>query len=241
MNILGFNVYWQDFAPLILFKIFRSLKMRNQDGKWIAQIDSHHIDSYSQYNEDLMVDAILGLKESGFYVDIGANDPVIANNTERFYKKGWKGINIEPNPLLFKKVCACRPDDINLNIGIGEKNGESDFYSLLPDTLSTFEKKTILKNQLLNRAKLVEVKKILVRPIKDVFSEYLEGNYIDFMSVDVEGNDLHVLRSNDWSRYRPKLIMVEIKDDESNIVKYLRDKGYDYIFSNGTNGIFTRK
>src|SRR5512138_2270277 len=94
--------------------------------------------SYSQKGEDLVIDKVLGKKKNGFYIDVGANDPVLISNTYRFYKKGWTGINIEPNPLLFKKLAAARNRDINLNIGIAEDKGEMTFFSFFPNTQSTF-------------------------------------------------------------------------------------------------------
>ena len=93
------------------------------------------------------MDALLNCKPSGFYVDIGANDPQLLSNTQRFYKKGWTGINIEPNIIQYKKFIEMRPNDINLNVGIGSSNKEMDFYILTADTLSTFDKEEALKNE----------------------------------------------------------------------------------------------
>ena len=59
--------------------------------------------SFSQKGEDLIIERIIGNKEKGFYIDIGAHNPNVFNNTKRFYVKGWSGINIEPNLILIKK------------------------------------------------------------------------------------------------------------------------------------------
>lgn len=94
--------------------------------------------SYSQMGEDLEIDKILGYKKNVFYIDIGANDPVRFSNTNRFYKKGWQGINIEPNPNVFRNIDKARLRDTNLNVGIAYEKGNLTFYSFFPDTLSTF-------------------------------------------------------------------------------------------------------
>lgn len=96
--------------------------------------------SFSQYWEDLAIDKMLDYKKFGFYVDVGAHNPKRFNNTQRFYLKGWRGINIEPNYINFKKFLIDRPNDINLNIGIGNINNEMDFYIFEPDTTCTFSK-----------------------------------------------------------------------------------------------------
>ena len=73
--------------------------------------------SYSQESEDLVIDRLLGSRSKGFYVDVGAGDPVKFSNTKRFSKRGWSGINIEPNPDTYLKLCADRPLDVNLTCG----------------------------------------------------------------------------------------------------------------------------
>jgi len=194
------------------------------------------ISTYSQYGEDLVLDKLLGYRKSGFYVDVGTNDPIIFNNTYRFYKKGWKGINIEPNFSLFKKIKKNRKLDINLNVGIANKKDFLEFYLIDPHTLSTFDSDV---------AKQAEVdgylvkKKIIIKvlPLKEIFNNYLE-NKIDFLSIDVEGFDLIVLKSNDWKKYRPKFIIVEINRDLSSIKNFLITKNYIQIFNNSTNAIF---
>src|SRR5579864_1383027 len=80
--------------------------------------------SYSQYKEDLWIDRMLGYKKNGFYIDIGASDPNYLNNTKKFYEKGWKGLNVEPNPSTFRKLKEDRDRDINLNVGVGLNPGE---------------------------------------------------------------------------------------------------------------------
>jgi hypothetical protein len=84
-------------------------------------IKSVFTNSYSQYGEDKIIDRLLGYKKSGFYINVGANHPYRFSNTYMFYKKGYRGVNIEPNPISFEKFLI-RKGDINLNIGIGGWN-----------------------------------------------------------------------------------------------------------------------
>mgnify|MGYP001561699728 FL=1 len=74
--------------------------------------------SYRQNGEDVIIDKILNKRGLGTYIDIGAYDPYRFNNTYRFYKKGWKGVNIEPDEYNYSLLLKKRPNDVNLNIGI---------------------------------------------------------------------------------------------------------------------------
>lgn len=187
--------------------------------------------TYSQTGEDLILNVLLKNKKRGFYVDIGANDPKKFNNTFLFYKNGWSGINIEPNTKkidLFKKI---RKRDLNLNFGVGTANGDLNFYIFKENTLSTFSKE-VANDYVSMDHKILDVKKIKVLSLKTIFDKYLNGRNIDFLSVDTEGNDLDVLNSNDWNKYRPNFLIIETleyKNDNSG--KKLNDL-YDVYLNN---------
>src|SRR5688572_13866635 len=98
--------------------------------------------SYSQCGEDLIVQYVF--RRCGLlyptYMDIGAHNPFHLSNTAYFYAKGCRGINVEANPELFKKFQQHRPQDVNLNIGIGSEEEVLNFYVMEDATLSTFSK-----------------------------------------------------------------------------------------------------
>lgn len=201
--------------------------------------------SYSQQGEDLFMAKLLK-KKNGFYVDIGANDPDRFSNTKLFYKKGWSGINIEPDADLFKKLSHHRERDINLNIGIGEERSNLVFYQLVPHTLSTFSKEDA-DTSVRQGFRLLGTVSVPVERLEDVLSREADGREIDFMSIDTEGFDMQVLRSNNWERFRPRLICIESvvhtldgknnqKQDEHE--QYLTALGYEKIFDNGLNSIY---
>lgn len=101
------------------------------------------INSHSQAREDLIIDKLLK-KTNGFYIDIGANHPTKINNTYRFYKKGWRGINIEPDVNNYKLFSSIRGEDVNLNCGLSDRNEILVFYIFERDVLSTFSKKMLM-------------------------------------------------------------------------------------------------
>lgn len=196
------------------------------------------LNSYSESFEDIVVDALLGGKESGFYVDIGANHPLRGNNTMYFYRKGWRGINIEPDMACCKEFAEKRPRDITLNIGVSLHAGKGTFFSFLPSTRSTLSEECA-ERMVKKGFQLVGKREIELRPLADILQEYDPGGMIDFMSVDTEGHDKQVLLSNDWARFRPSVICVETGDE--GIESFLSRHGYWKVASTKDNSIFKLK
>lgn len=165
--------------------------------------------SYSQRFEDVIIDDILGNKKVGTYLDIGAYDPRCLSNTKRFYDRGWRGCNVEPNPVRFKCFPQKRPEDINLNVGLSDSAGTLTYYDVVPNVFSTFSEARAreLKEQ---GARINAEIEIPVITMKDVFVEYLNQATVDFCTIDTEGMDLAILKGNDWSRFRPRVLCVEV-------------------------------
>lgn len=193
--------------------------------------------TFSQYGEDMLIDRLLGYKDSGTYVDIGANDPSKFNNTVRFYNRGWSGINIEPNPMLLERFRSARPRDINLNIGVGSTRSRLPFFSIDPDTLSTFDR-SAAEDMVKQGFRLSATVDVEVVPLCEVLDEYLVGRPVDFMSIDVEGFEMTVLESNDWDRHRGSIIIIEVNRAADEIQRFMIDHGYVDVFTNGTNTIY---
>jgi FkbM family methyltransferase len=184
--------------------------------------------SYAQYNEDLILLALLYDIKKGFYVDVGANYPVVDSVTNLFYKKGWRGINIEPIPSLYKQLKEARPADTNLQIGVGDKEGELEFYENIhiPGHSSFF--KDGLKEKDINRYK------VDVKTLEQVFTENKVKD-IHFLKIDVEGYEDPVVRGNDWKRFRPFVICIEANHRKQAWQETLKAKKYRLFISDGLN------
>jgi len=237
-----------DFIPPVLLKIRRKLKAAfNKDTEILESVSIlqpyvHQIlQSSSQFQEDLLIDLLLNKKKTGFYVDIGANDPFFNSNTRRFYLRGWRGINIEPGFSEFKKIAENRLEDINLNMAVSNESGNLTFYQIGNDSsLSTLDHNTATKMAEAYKLPLTSIT-VEVLPLSQILDSYLDNRQIDFMSVDAEGHDLAVLKSNDWDKYRPTLVMIESNIDSKEIIKFMDQKKYLYIFSNHVNALFVDK
>jgi FkbM family methyltransferase len=153
---------------------------------------------------------IFHARSSGFYVDIGAHHPSRFSNTFYFHKQGWAGINIDPNPDAIKAFRRDRPDDINICVGVSDAAGDLLFHFFDESALNTFDSEVAADRARLHGYRVVETRNVPVRRLDDLLTEYLPaGKIIDFLSIDVEGMDLSVLRSNNWSRFRPRVLLVE--------------------------------
>ena len=121
----------KNYFNKIIRKIIRILLRKNHTGESIPGfVDPHSINSYSQYQEDLIIDSYFKNKLKGSYVDIGAYDPNDLSNTKKFYLRGWSGINIDPNLSAIENFNQERDRDINLNIGISLIEGKEVFYEM---------------------------------------------------------------------------------------------------------------
>ena len=197
-----------------------------------------HLNSYSQEGEDMVINSFFeGIKKyKGFYVDVGAHHPYRYSNTLFFYKHGWRGINIEPTPGATKLFNTFRRKDINLNIGISDKKEKLTFYCFNEPALNGFSKEHSeeVNNSTLPYQIIKEVE-VETWPLAEVLDKYLPaGQKIDFLTIDVEGLDLMVLKSNNWAKYKPSYILVEDRIDfknlaESGVFNFLEKQGYKLV------------
>jgi FkbM family methyltransferase len=194
--------------------------------------------SYAQNREDIILEAFFKDKKSGFYIDIGANDPSSDSVTKRFYDKGWRGINIEPQKRFFDLLCMERPGDINLNIGISDTEGVLNFREYTGHGLSTFAK-DIMDEYERHPSEITKHTdyEVRVRTLEDVLSENNVGE-ISFMKVDVEGYEYEVLRSNNWKKYLPEIICIESNHILKDWRPLLEEVGYELVFFDGLNNYY---
>lgn len=207
--------------------------------------------SYSQCGEDVIVDFIReALKINTFsYLDIGANDPITINNTYLFYRKGFKGVCVEPDPILYDRLRRARKGDVCLNAGIGTKaEKEADFYMMTVNTLNTFSRAEADRYQSYGNCKIAKTIKVPLISINSVIDQYLTP-YPNFVSLDIEGLDFEIIKTFDFSRFRPEIFCIETltytTDNTENKIKklidYVTDNGYMLYADTYINSIFVEK
>lgn len=192
--------------------------------------------SYSQDGEDMVMKKFLCNVINGFYVDIGAYHPKRFSNTFYFYKKGWSGINIDARPDCMRLFKEQRPRDINLEFAISNKKEKLTYYAFNEPALNGFSAKLSLERNKNENYKIIFKKEIKTRTLTEILDKFLpKGQHIDFMSIDIEGLDLNALKSNNWKKYVPSFILVEILKD--SIEEVLDDKIYNFILNKNYKAI----
>jgi FkbM family methyltransferase len=168
--------------------------------------------SYSQEGEDMVLARILGELNvtKGFFVDIGAHHPVRFSNTYYFYRRGWRGINVDALPGTKKLFRRMRSHDITIECGVGSSEGVLEYFLFNEPALNTFSEQEARRKEG-GRYRIVDTRQIPVVTLKQILDEHLpNGTQIDFMTIDAEGFDHEIISSNDWDCYRPSIVLVEL-------------------------------
>jgi FkbM family methyltransferase len=207
--------------------------------------------SYAQCGEDLIVRFIfdtIGITRPS-YMDIGAHHPFYLNNTALLYSLGSRGVNIEPDPVLFAEFTSARPDDINLNVGISDKDGELDFFVMNVPTLNTFSKKEAEGYKDEGEYFIKRVQKTPVLTIDTVLKKLEGRRFPDFLTIDAEGIDELVLKSIDYTTNYPLIICTETISFSNtgrgiknvDLIEFIKSKGYFLYADTYINSIFLRE
>ncbi len=165
--------------------------------------------SFAFTGEDLILQGLRKplITQPGFYVDVGCNHPTFLSNTYLFYRRGWRGICVDANPALIRQYQRLRPRDTAIAAFISDAPGLQTFHLVENDVLSTGEPTNL---PAIRAAGLTyQTTQIPAQTLTAVLDAHRAPAQFDILSVDVEEHDYQVLRSLDWSRYRPRLVVVE--------------------------------
>jgi FkbM family methyltransferase len=164
--------------------------------------------SYSQFGEDMLVSQLL-LQPTGFYVDCGAHDPWRYSNTALLHERGWTGINIDADAAAVERLRAGRPGDINVHCGVSDEPGMLSFARFADGAVNTFD--PAMTQQQSPGFGTPVISQVPVETLATLLERHLpQGVAIDYLNIDCEGLDFKVLSGNDWSRFLPKVITVEV-------------------------------
>ncbi len=200
--------------------------------------------SYSQNFEDVMLYRALKSVSKGFYIDVGANDPIVDSVTKAFYDRGWRGVNIDPSLKAFASLSAMRPRDVNLNLAVGDADGELVFYDVSVSGWSTLDANIAKKHR--DDGVAVSERVVSVKKLLDICEEYAKGE-IHFLKVDVEGAEELVFNGMEFSKFRPWIVVVEATLPNSSTLNYaswepkILDGGYEFVYFDGLNRFYTAK
>jgi FkbM family methyltransferase len=184
--------------------------------------------SYSQYGEDLILWDYFEGRPDGLFVEVGANHPTVLNNTWFFEQRGWRGILVEPLPERCRELRQVRHRSqiIEAALGAPENRGTTAFQVAAEHALSGLELKPDVK--------CLEGIKVTLTTLDDVMAA--AGNpKIDFITIDVEGTELDVLRGFNLERHRPPVLLVEDHWRNHALHQHLCGRDYRIVRRTGVN------
>ncbi|MEV6241761.1 FkbM family methyltransferase [Lentzea sp. NPDC051838] len=200
--------------------------------------------SYAQNAEDVLLARLFQGRTTGRYVDVGASDPVADSVTKHFYDLGWRGINVEPIPAQVEALRKARPDDLTLAVALGAKPGTAVLHHVVNRSgWSTLDSALADSYQAESTLEIVEVE-VEVRTLADVLDEH-PGD-VDFLKIDVEGEERSVIEGADWDRHRPRVVVVEATEPGSTKPAHhewdplMTDAGYRCALFDGLNRFYAK-
>jgi FkbM family methyltransferase len=205
---------------------------------WAVEYPGETVVSFAQNCEDVLLYRAFKGKAGGTFIDVGAGHPIADNVTLWLRQKGWRGVNVEPNPIFFRDLQKYRPEDINLNIGVADKAGELLFYQVEQNEvghgwgLSSFDAASETLAQSMGFK--VNRMKIPVITLNEIAEKHYPGG-VDVLKLDVEGLEEMIIRSTDWRHFRPKLLCIEAIEPVSARPAWPKWENYllnaDYVFA----------
>lgn len=194
--------------------------------------------SYAQDHEDVLLARVFPDVFDGVYIDAGANDPVEMSVTKYFSERGWRGINVEPNPALCARLAAARPRDVNLNVGLSDRDGVLKFYECpAVHGWSTFS--PVHAAHFRARGLALREYDVPVTTLAGVCARH-GVERVEFLKIDVEGFEREVILGADWARWRPRVVLVENAEPE-RWEPLLFDAGYLRAAETAVNRYYVRE
>lgn len=204
---------------------------------------------FGQSAEDSTLLRLFHKMTEGFYVDIGAFHPRKYSNTyvlHRYY--GWNGINVDASKETIEKFEQERPNDINLHTAVGSKQGEAVYWKFNYPTINTISETNVQRQLSKEGTEVVDKEHVQVQTLEAILEQHLPKNkIIDLMNIDVEGVDLQVLKSNNWEKYRPRVILIEDYNvsieglESSEIYNYMKEIGYKFTSHTFDTSIYVER
>jgi FkbM family methyltransferase len=169
--------------------------------------------TYAQCGEDQVVLFILDYLnvKRKTYLDVGAWAPILNNNTYLFYRLGHRGVLVEPNGAACQRLREARPGDMVVEAGIGVSSAkQADYYVLSKTSWNNFSKEEA-EHQVKVSNGTVHIREVIKVPLLNI-NEVMDRHFNQtpaFLSVDTQGLELAILKSLDYSRFRPEVICAE--------------------------------
>jgi FkbM family methyltransferase len=168
---------------------------------------------------------------TGYFVEVGANDPQERSQTWHLERQGWTGVLVEPQPDLAAELRARRSARVFAAACSSPDNAGRELPLHVAGPLSSLDRRSMAPGS--TPEKVINVP---VRTLDSILEEAGAPVAFDFLSIDVEGHEIEVLRGFDIGRWRPRLIMIEDHVADLSKHRYLKNAGYRIIRRYENNG-----
>jgi FkbM family methyltransferase len=204
--------------------------------------------SFAQNGEDVVLQRAFPASYRGVYIDVGAADPVNHSVTKHFYDHGWRGINVDPSPGWFALLRAARPDEVNLQAGVGRADGVLTLYEGPPGHPggATFSERQA-KAYEAELGRPLDTVEVPITTLARICADHVGDRTIDFLKVDAEGFEREVLEGADWERWRPRVVVVEATEPNRPVPNHqdwedvLVTARYRFVLFDGLNRFYVRE
>ncbi|QDD90374.1 FkbM family methyltransferase [Pseudomonas oryzihabitans] len=200
--------------------------------------------SYAQNFEDVLLWRALKDIKHGFYIDIGAQDPIVDSVSLAFYQHGWRGVHVEPTPQYAERLKEQRPDETVERLAIGSSEGSLTFFQI-PDTgLSTADAEIANRHRAAGRS-VIETQ-VEVLGLDGLLDRY-DYKIVHWLKIDVEGFEKQVLESWKSSPVRPWILLIESTAPGTQTQTHqvweplILEKGYRYAYFDGLNRYYVHE
>jgi FkbM family methyltransferase len=197
-----------------------------------------------QYLQDMIAYLFLQGKKDGFYIDIGAHNGITINNTYIFEQLGWKGVCVEPMPDIYLQLWKNRKCDL-INAAIADKNvNDADFVRVLgPDMLSGLDSEMLdsHRERIKKENGIVESIRVNTITFDTLMQNYPDVTHVDFLSIDVEGGEISILKTINFNKYSFGIITIENNEPGNVLIELMQNKGYQILCKSGGDIMFIKQ
>lgn len=207
------------------------------------------MNTYSQDKQDITIyqKYLYPFGNNGFFVDIGANDGKTFSNSLLYEELGWQGVCVEPHPRAFSVLSECR-NCICVNACVSSETRKVNFLQvdgspeMLSGILEFYDPRHLSRVDLEIRRdggskKIIEIDSYTY---EDLAIKYNIPSHIQYLSIDVEGGELNVLKSINFSKFSFDIMGVENNFGDDVAENYLKQFGYKKIDKIGADDIFRK-